>query len=91
MARDGDWWIEGLPDTQGTMLPQVFPVVIVSEHVHGMIRELEMAAGACAACPKCDMSSAYQHLNVTRSTLYRYIQSIERQAKVTGRTHIKRF
>lgn len=90
MASTGDWWKEGLADTEGTTLPGVFPVVMVSQHVHELIRELELAAGALAACPKEEIGDAYAHLSVTRSTLYRYLQDVERKAKVKL-THIMRF
>lgn len=91
MASPGDWWKEGLQDNEGAVLPAVFPVVLVTQEVHSMIYELEMAAAAFGSCDKSDMDGAYAHLGVTRSTLYRYIQNLERKAGVTGRTHIKRF
>lgn len=85
------WWIETLGDDDpGRPILRPFPVVMVSQDVHEMIHELELAIGGAASCPKEELGNAYAQVGVARSTLYRYLQNVERKARVK-RTHIKRF
>lgn len=91
MAIDAQgWWHETLADDEGSRIIRPFPVVMVSQHVHELIHELEQAISGAAYCPKEDLGNAYAQVGVARSTLYRYLQNVERRARVK-RTVIKRF
>jgi hypothetical protein len=84
------WWNETVPEPDDRPIQKVFPVVMTSQFFHELMHEHELAVSGVATCPKEEMDTAYQMLNVSREALYRYLQSVERRAKVK-RTHIKRF
>jgi len=85
-----DDWRQGAPPKDTRPIQIVFPTIKVSQRVHNMINGLELAIGGASTCPMEEMDIAYAGVNVARESLYRYLEILERRAKIE-RTYIKRF
>ena len=86
--REGEQWKEQADGAGQAKL--VFPTVLVSELVHELIKDIELAAMGCGSCPDDQLNTAYANLNQCRKELYKYISGLERRTK-TKRTIVKRF
>lgn len=85
-----DYYKERIPEKDERPFQTPFPVILVSQEVNNLIRAVELASCYTGGCTEELMGDAYSALNEAREHLYRYLETIERKARVK-RTIIKRF
>lgn len=79
-----------IPEKDDRPIQKPFPVILVSTQADNLIRAVEMASCWTGGADEENMGEAYGSLNDARGHLYRYIESLERRARVK-RTLVKRF
>lgn len=79
-----------IPEKDDRPIQTPFPVILVSTEGDRLIRAVELASCYTGGCTEELMGEAYAALNEAREHLYRYLETVERKARVK-RTLVKRF